>query len=123
MNTYSFLKGGAAELYDFSNLYELRNACYNLDTAKIIQYANSADSDEVISLLLVLEGHKKNEFINGLSVETILDVAEDIHVSELVEILDQLDERKRTLIMGKLSDHTLYRLGSMKALFLKPKSA
>lgn len=123
MKSYSFLKGAGAELYDFSNLYELRNACYNLDTEKIIQYANAADSDEVISLLLVLEGNKKTDLINGLSVETILDVAEEIHVTELVEILDQLDERKRTNIMGKLSDHTLYRLGSMKNLFLKPKSA
>lgn len=108
-------------MYDFSNLYELRNACYNLDTAKIIQYANAADPDEVISLLLVLEGSKKADLINGLSVETIIDVSEDIHVSELADMLDQLDERKRKNIMNQLSDHTLYRLGSMKNLFSKQK--
>ncbi|AXJ01934.1 MgtE intracellular N domain-containing protein [Cyclonatronum proteinivorum] len=122
MNTYPFPKGGAAELYDFSNLYELRNACYNLDTEKIIHYANSADTDEVISLLLVLEGEKKRALINGLSVASILDVAEDLHVSELANLLDELDERKRTQIMGQLSDHTLYRLGSMKKLFLKSRT-
>lgn len=109
-------------MYDFSNLYELRNACYNLDTTKIIQYANSADADEVISLLLVLEGQKKTDLINGLSENTIIDVAEDIHVTELADILDQLDERKRNTIMNKLSDHTLYRLGSMKKQFMKQKS-
>jgi len=114
MNTLSYLNNGAAELYDFTNLYELRNACYNLSTDKIIRYANQADADEVISLLLVLDGNKRSEFINGIDTEALAEAAEDLHASELTHLLEELNERKRNQLLSKLSDQVLYRLGSVK---------
>lgn len=101
-------------MYDFTNLYELRNACYNLDTRKIINYANQSDSDEVISLLLVLEGQKRTDFINGLNNEIIAETAEDLHASELVTLLEELNPRKREQVLNCLSDHVLYRLSTIK---------
>ncbi len=114
MNTLSYLKSGSAELYDFTNLYELKNACYNLETEKIIQYANQADPDEIISLLLVLEGQKRIRFINGIEPSVLAEAAEDLHASELVQLLDDLEERRRNQLLSKLSDQVLYRLGSLK---------
>ncbi|GEM_PF-5872807 len=123
MNRLSTLNDNKkAELYDFTNLYELRNACYNLDTQKIIRYANEAEPDEVISLLLVLEGPKRKEFIDGVSVQTLADTAEDLHASELTLLLDELSERKREQFLKLLSDNVLYRLSSVKKDIKKKSS-
>lgn len=123
MNRLSTLNDNKkAELYDFTNLYELRNACYNLDTQKIIRYANEAEPDEVISLLLVLEGPKRKEFIDGVSVQTLADTAEDLHASELTLLLDELSERKSEQLLKLLSDNVLYRLSSVKKDIKKKSS-
>lgn len=100
----------SAEFYDFTNLHELRNACYNLPVAKIVAYANQADADEVVSLLIVLEGKKRVEFINGLEIDTMARAAEDLHASELNEMLNQLPEIRRRRVIRRFSDHVLYQL-------------
>ncbi|MCH8569367.1 MAG: hypothetical protein LAT67_13915 [Balneolales bacterium] len=112
MKTLSYIPNGAAELYDFSNLYELRNACYNLETNKIIHYANSADSDEVISLLLVLEGDKRKTFIEEVDIEVLAEAAEDLHSTELIRLLDEMKPRRKDQLLGRLSDLVLYSLSS-----------
>ncbi|MCH8557328.1 MAG: hypothetical protein LAT84_05890 [Balneolia bacterium] len=123
MNRLSILNdANKAELYDFTNLYELKNACYNLDIQKIIQYANEAEADEVISLLLVLEGHKRKEFIDGVDIDKLADTSEDLHARELMLLLDELSERRRELLMRKLSDNALYRLSSVKKHLMKKSS-
>ena len=111
MSSFSPFSKNAAEFYDFTNLHELRNACYNLPVQKIVAYANQADSDEVISLLVVLEGKKRLDFINGLSLEMMAEAAEDLHASELNELLDQLPETRRERLMRRFSDQVLYQLG------------
>lgn len=123
MNRLSILNdANKAELYDFTNLYELKNACYNLETHKIIQYANEAEPDEVISLLLVLEGQKRKEFIDGVEIDKLVDTAEDLHARDLMLLIDELSERRRELLMRKLSDNVLYRLSSVKKHLMKKPS-
>lgn len=110
MSSSSPFSKNAAEFYDFTNLHELRNACYNLPVKKIVDYANQADADEIISLLVVLEGNKRVEFINGLHLNMMAEAAEDLHASELNELLEQLPAAKRDRLMHRLSDQVLYQL-------------
>lgn len=110
MNSFSPFSKNSAEFYDFTNLHELRNACYNLSVEKIVDYANQADADEIISLLLVLEGKKRLDFINGLHLDVMAEAAEDLHASELNELLKQLPETRRERLMRRFSDQVLYQL-------------
>jgi Mg/Co/Ni transporter MgtE len=114
MSSFNSFSENAAEFYDFTNLHELRNACYNLSAQKILDYANNADADEVISLLIVLEGKKRLEFIHGLDLSQLAAMAEDLHTSELNELMNELPQEKRDRLMYRLSDHVLYQLSRLK---------
>lgn len=114
MSSFNSFSENAAEFYDFTNLHELRNACYNLSAQKILDYANNADADEVISLLIVLEGKKRLEFIHGLNLSQLAAMAEDLHTIELNELMNELPQEKRDRLMYRLSDHVLYQLSRLK---------